>query len=249
MAALTLVVTPTYNEAENVSDLIGRIHDACPQAHVLVVDDNSPDGTHRIVEEMGKADPRVHLLKRPGKAGLAAAYIEGLQWGVSRNYAHLVQMDADLSHPPEVIPRLLESLKWADVAIGSRYVKGGGVENWSFFRRLVSWCGNLYARVVLGIPVRDLTGGFVAWRRQALELVGPAGVSSKGYAFLIELKYRAWRNKLKHREVPFVFPDRTRGQSKMSALIFREAALAVLRLRFTPFPKTKSGSDSERSAS
>lgn len=232
-----LVVTPTYNERENLPALIERVKRSVPEGEILVVDDSSPDGTGSLVREIARSDPRVSLLDRKAREGLGPAYVAGFREGVRRGYDVLVQMDADLSHPPERIPALLEALRGADLALGSRYVEGGRVKNWGALRRLVSKGGSLYARTLLGLPIRDLTGGFKAWRREALVEIGLAGerstrpIRSGGYTFQIETTWRAWLAGLRIREVPFVFTDRTRGHSKMSWGIFLEAVLLVWALR------------------
>jgi dolichol-phosphate mannosyltransferase len=226
-----VVVTPTFNEVGNISILIRRIQQTCPELHVLVVDDGSPDGTAAAVEALQRSLPNVHLLNRTRKEGLGAAYTQGLLWALEHDYAHVVQMDADLSHPPELLPELLKALGNAPFAMGCRYMRGGGVSDWPWYRRMISRAGNLYARIALGIPVQDLTGGFIAWRRETLSHLQIRSVESKGYAYLIELKFRAFLGSGRPGEIPFVFHDRQAGESKMSWRIFLEAALRVLTLR------------------
>ena len=230
----TLVVVPTYDEIENIEALIHRVHAARPDAHVLVVDDNSPDGTGDLVAHHPEIGRRVHLLRRPGKAGLGAAYRAGFTWALNQDYEVVVQMDADLSHPPERLPALIEALDIADMAVGSRYVRGGRVQNWSWSRRLISWLGNVYVRIVLGLPVRDATAGFKAYRAAALEEIGALTSHSNGYCFQIENTWQATRRGLRVVEVPITFSDRTLGQSKMSGAIVVEAVVRVLGWRLRP---------------
>jgi dolichol-phosphate mannosyltransferase len=233
----TVVVIPTYDEGGNVSTVMDRTLAAAPQADVLVVDDNSPDGTATLVASHPAyvatgADPdgqgRVFLLSRVAKDGLGAAYRAGFAWAIGHGYDMVVQMDADLSHPPERIPALLGALESAEVAVGSRYVPGGAVRNWSARRRLISRSGNLYVRLVLGLPVGDATAGFKAFRREALEDIGAVMSASNGYCFQIENTWRAVRLGLRVVEVPITFTDRTAGTSKMSGSIVTEALARVL---------------------
>jgi len=218
-----LVIVPTYNERENVEAITGRIRAAVPEAHLLVVDDGSPDGTGKIADEMAGNDERVHVLHRAAKAGLGAAYIAGFDWGLDRGYDVLVEMDADGSHPPEQLPRLLRALEAADVVLGSRWIPGGAVVNWPRSRHLISRGGNLYVRMALGIGLRDATGGYRAYRRTALEGLGYADVASQGYCFQVDLARRAVAGGLRVVEVPITFVERERGESKMSGDIVREA--------------------------
>jgi dolichol-phosphate mannosyltransferase len=227
-----LVVVPTYNEIENLDTLVERLRAALPDDDLLVVDDNSPDGTGRRADEIAAADPRVHVLHRQGKEGLGRAYVAGLGWGVARGYDRLVQMDADLSHEPEAVPSLLAALDGgADLVLGSRYVKGGGTVNWGLYRRVLSRGGSLYARLILGLPYRDLTGGFKCWRRHVLEDIDLPTIRSDGYSFQIEMTYRAHLRGHKIVEVPITFADRVDGVSKMSKRIVAEAVGMVWRLR------------------
>jgi dolichol-phosphate mannosyltransferase len=201
-------------------------------AHILVADDNSPDGTAGIVEKIQETYPeRLHLLKRPGKQGLAAAYLAAFGWGLSRQYDVFLEIDADFSHKPEFIPVMLAEIAAHDAVIGSRNVPGGGVEDWSFLRKLVSKGGSLYARAVLGCPVKDLTGGFNMWTKTALDRIGLENIISQGYAFQVELKYRAWAAGCRIKEIPIIFPDRNRGASKMSKEIFLEALLNIWKIK------------------
>jgi dolichol-phosphate mannosyltransferase len=227
-----LVVVPTYNEAGNVARLLAAVRAAVPYADVLVVDDNSPDGTAALVSQQPGFGDRLWLLERPGKAGLGAAYRAGFAWALERGYDRVAQMDADLSHPPERLGALFEALDHADVSVGSRYVSGGGVREWSWSRRLLSWAGNRYVRAVLGTGVRDNTAGFKAFRRDALVRIGVLESESNGYSFQIENTWRAVQAGLDVVEVPITFTDRTDGSSKMSARIAAEALLRVLVWRF-----------------
>ncbi len=238
----TLVVVPTYDEIENIDTLIARVQAAQPDAHLLVVDDNSPDGTGDRVAGRVDFGRSVHLLRRAHKAGLGAAYRAGFSWALDHGYEIIVQMDADLSHPAERVPALVAALDEADMAVGSRYVRGGAIENWSWSRRLISWLGNVYVRLVLGLPVRDATAGFKAYRASALEEIGALTSQSNGYCFQIENTWQAVRRGLVVREVPITFTDRTRGQSKMSSAIVLEAVVRVLGWRFQP---TKHGMNRE----
>ena len=224
----TLVVIPTYNEAENVVTVIDAVLREAPEVDVLIVDDNSPDGTGTLVSSHPCYQLRLFLLTRPEKDGLGAAYRAGFAWAQSHDYDVIVQMDADLSHPPAKVPELIDALATADVAIGSRYVKGGGVANWSVRRRFISAAGNVYVRLVLRLPVHDATAGFRAFRTPALLELGARESESNGYCFQIENTWRAARIGLRTTEVPITFTDRTSGQSKMSSDIVREAVLRVL---------------------
>lgn len=228
----TLLVLPTYNERENVGLLLPELRALVPEADVLVVDDRSPDGTAAVVEAAAARLGRIHLLLRERKDGLGRAYVAGFQWALQNGYEAIVQMDADFSHRPVDLPKLLAALDGgADVVVGSRYIPGGGTEGWAWPRRLISRAGNAYARIVLGVSVRDMTGGFTAWRRSALERIRYETTDSRGYAFQVELKYRALVAGLTLREVPILFPERAYGASKMTSDIVCEAAWGVLRLR------------------
>ena len=230
-----LIVIPTYNEKENLPVLVARLAQCVPEAHLLIVDDGSPDGTGAIADSLAESDSRVHVLHRTSKDGLGRAYIAGLNWGLERGYERLVQMDADLSHDPKDVPRLLAAVEDADFALGSRYVAGGGTANWGVFRQLLSRGGSLYARTILGLNVHDLTGGFKCWRRPVLEAIDLPSVRSNGYSFQIEMTYRALRKNFVAIEVPIVFTDRIDGVSKMSKRIVFEAVGMVWRLRFSRF--------------
>ena len=228
-----LIILPTYNERDNLDAALSAIFAHAPWADVLVVDDGSPDGTGALADAWAERDARVKVLHRPGKGGLGRAYLAGFEWGLSRGYALLFEMDADLSHPASALPRLRDAvLNGADVSLGSRWVEGGGVEGWPLKRRLISQGGSLYARLVLGVGIRDLTGGFKCFSRAALERVGLSEVETVGYGFQIELTWRALRAGLRVVEVPITFVDSVAGTSKMSAGIFMEALGLVWRLRW-----------------
>jgi dolichol-phosphate mannosyltransferase len=227
-----LIIVPTYNERDNVAEVHERFLASVPAAHILFVDDNSPDGTGEILDELAAHDPRIHVLHRPGKLGLGTAYLDGFRWGLARGYHYLFEMDADFSHDPKYLPGMLDlAAGGADVVIGSRYVAGGGTENWGVGRKIISRGGSLYARTILGVKIRDVTAGFICWRRRALEALDLASVRSNGYSFQIEMKYRAVQAGLTLVETPIVFADRRIGQSKMSRAIFAEALLMVWKLR------------------
>jgi dolichol-phosphate mannosyltransferase len=223
----SVVVIPTYCEAANVAAVLDGVL-AASDSDVLVVDDSSPDGTAVRVRSHLQFGHRVHLLVRPGKAGLGAAYRAGFTWALEAGYDAVVQMDADLSHPPERLPALLDALADADVAIGSRYVRGGAVRDWPWSRRLISWAGNVYVRLVLGLPVHDATAGYKAFRREAMDRIRVLDSVSNGYCFQIENTWRACRAGLRVAEVPITFSDRGLGESKMSKDIVREALQRVL---------------------
>ena len=221
----TLVIIPTYNEIENLPLIVARVHRARPDVHVLVVDDGSPDGTGKLADELALADPdRVHVMHRDAKDGLGAAYLAGFAWGLGRQYSVLVEMDADGSHAPEQLYRLLDAVDGgADVAIGSRYVDGGTVRNWPWRRLALSKTANTYSRVLLGVDIHDITAGYRAYRREVLEKIDLAAVDSKGYCFQIDLTWRAINYGFKVVEVPITFTERELGVSKMSGSNIREA--------------------------
>jgi len=222
-----LVVIPTYQERENIESIVRRVGDAVPAAHLLVVDDGSPDGTGKIADELAQADERVHVLHRTAKNGLGAAYIAGFGWGLERGYDVLVEMDADGSHAPEQLPRLLGALAGADLVLGSRYVPGGAVVNWPRRREILSRGGNLYVRLALGIRLKDATGGYRAFRREVLESIEYSAVASQGYCFQVDLARRTLAAGFRVAEVPITFAERVRGESKMSGDIVREAFVRV----------------------
>ena len=227
-----LICIPTYNERENIVEIVPAVLEMAPMANVLIVDDNSPDGTGEAADEMARRDERIHVLHRSQKEGLGKAYLAAFSWALERAYNAVVEFDADFSHNPRYLPDLFHRLGYNDVVVGSRRIKGGGVERWGIHRRLLSFGGSLYARCVLGVPINDLTGGFNGFRRCVLEAIGVQTIKSTGYAFQIEIKYRCVKKGFSVVEMPIVFPDRVRGESKMSANIMGEAMIQVLKLRF-----------------
>ncbi|MFO0622449.1 MAG: polyprenol monophosphomannose synthase [Polyangia bacterium] len=228
-----LIIIPTYNERDNLKTLCDQVLTALPSADLLIVDDNSPDGTGQLADEMAAKNPRIQVLHRSGKLGLGTAYIAGFRFALSKGYEFIFEMDADFSHDPVYLPALLGAAKdGAGVVIGSRRVPGGGTENWGLGRQLISSGGSLYARTILGLDVRDLTSGFKCFRREVLAAIDLDAVRSNGYSFQIEMTYRAIRRGFSVAEVPIIFIDRRAGQSKMSSKIFAEAMGMVWRLRF-----------------
>jgi dolichol-phosphate mannosyltransferase len=233
MAERALVVVPTYNEKENIRRLITTVLEEDPRLEMLIVDDGSPDGTGDIVDENAAHEPRVHCLHREKKMGLGTAYRAGFKWALARDYAYIFEMDADFSHDPNHLPQFLDAIKDADLVLGSRY-RGGKVTvvNWPMSRLLLSYGANIYARIVTGLQLDDSTGGFKCFRRQVLEAIDLDDVRSNGYAFQIEMSFRATRKGFRITEIPIVFVDRTEGTSKMSGHIVREAVFMVWRLRW-----------------
>ncbi|BBZ23141.1 polyprenol monophosphomannose synthase [Mycolicibacter hiberniae] len=225
----TLVVIPTYNELENLPIILDRLQQARPDVHILIVDDGSPDGTGKLADERAAADPaRIHVMHRSSKAGLGAAYLAGFAWALDRNYEVVVEMDADGSHAPEQLYRLLDAIDaGADLAIGSRYVDGGAVRNWPVRRLVLSKTANTYARLLLGVGIHDITAGYRAYRRSVLEKIGLDAVDSKGYCFQVDLTWRAVNNGFTITEVPITFTERELGVSKMSGSNIREAMVKV----------------------
>lgn len=226
----TLVIIPTYNEKENIKNIITAVFEKNPQVHILVVDDNSPDGTQDIVKEMmSKQSEQLFLLQRPGKQGLGKAYLAGFEWGLSNSYDSLVEMDADFSHRPEDLIEILKKLAepQTDFVVGSRYVSGGRTVNWGLMRKIISRGGGIYARLILGFPLNDWTGGFNAWKSHVLKALDFKEVRSNGYSFQIELKYKSLKNGFNGAECPIVFEDRRVGHSKMSFKIVIEAFYKV----------------------
>ena len=221
------VIIPTYNERDNLEPIVGRVRTAVPAAHILVVDDSSPDGTGEIADKLAAADPGIHVLHRPGKSGLGTAYIAGFTWGLEHGYGVLVEHDADGSHDPADLPKMLTALQDADLVIGSRYVPGGTVVNWPKSREVLSRGANVYVRMMLGIGIHDATAGFRAYRAATLRAIGLDQVQSQGYCFQIDLTLRAVRAGLTVTEVPIRFTERTRGASKMSKAIVAEALWRV----------------------
>ena len=227
-----LIIVPTYNEARNLRTLVPQVLDQDPRLEVLVVDDNSPDGTGRIADEIASRNPRVHVLHRPQKEGLGTAYRAGFQWALERDYQYVFEMDADGSHDPRHLPEFLRAAADADLVLGSRYLDGKvTVVNWPMTRPMLSYAANIYARVVTGLRVCDATGGFKCFRRRVLETLDLDAVRSNGYSFQIEMSFRAHRKGFRIKEIPIVFTDRTEGDSKMSGSIIREAVWMVWRLR------------------
>ncbi|HEX9282945.1 MAG TPA: polyprenol monophosphomannose synthase [Gemmatimonadales bacterium] len=232
MAEKALVVIPTYNEAATLPTLVPQVLAQDPRLEILVVDDDSPDGTGQLVEALAQKEPRLHVLHREGKLGLGTAYITGFKWALERDYAYVFEMDADFSHDPVHLKEFLKAIDAADLVLGSRYLGGRvTVVNWPMPRLLLSYCANIYARWITGLRVWDLTGGFKCFRRHVLEAIDLSQVRSNGYAFQIEMSVRAWRKGFTLKEIPIVFVDRTEGQSKMNRSIVREAVWMVPRLR------------------
>ena len=228
-----LVIVPTYNESQNIRTLLRAVLDADARLEVLVVDDNSPDRTGDLVEEIGRENARVHLLRRPGKMGLGTAYRDGFRWALARDYELIFEMDADFSHSPSHLPEFLAASEKADFVLGSRYLNGKvTVVNWPITRLLLSYGANIYARLVTGMKLWDATGGFKCFHRRVLEAIDLGDVRSNGYAFQIEMSFRAMRKGFRPIEIPIVFTDRTEGESKMSGHIVREAIFMVWRLRW-----------------
>ena len=233
MASRALVIIPTYNERTNIERLIPAVLAQDSSLEVLVVDDASPDGTGALVDAIARTSPRVHIVHRAGKLGLGTAYIAGFRWALERKYDFVFEMDADFSHNPEILPEFLAKVKDADVVLGSRYQNGHvNVVNWPMSRLFLSYAANLYARAVTGLPIFDTTGGFKCFRRNVLESIDLNSVKSNGYAFQIEMSYRAWKHGFNLVEIPIIFVDRTEGESKMSKRIVREAVWMVWRLRW-----------------
>ena len=222
-----LVIVPTYNERDNLEIIAGRLHEAVPDAHLLIVDDNSPDGTGAIADDLAAQQEWAHVLHRADKEGLGAAYVAGFGWAKERGYDVVVEMDADGSHAPEQLPLLLAALEHADLVLGSRWVDGGAVVNWPRSRELLSRGGNAYTRLALGLPLKDATGGYRAYRREVLDTVLASGVASQGYCFQVDLAWQIWRAGHRVVEVPITFVERERGESKMSRAIVVEALWRV----------------------
>ncbi|MEU4803743.1 polyprenol monophosphomannose synthase [Actinosynnema sp. NPDC023587] len=245
-----LVVIPTYNERDNIGKIVKRLHAALPKVHALVVDDGSPDGTGELADELAAADDRVHVMHRTEKAGLGAAYVAGFRWALEHGYDVVVEMDADGSHAPEDLPRLLDALRDAHLVLGSRYVPGGSTVNWPWLRQVISRGGNVYSQIALGTSVKDITGGYRAFRAEVLRRMRLDTVASQGYCFQIDLAWRAIELGYRVVEVPITFTERELGESKMSGNIVREALLRVtkwgLRRRYTQLrelfaPRPKAG--------
>jgi len=226
-----LVIIPTYKERENLVPLLKQIFAQGLPVEVLIIDDNSPDGTGEVADQIAAADPRVHVMHRPGKMGLGSAYVAGFRYALERDYDAVFEMDADFSHNPESLPEFLHELESADLVVGSRYLHGVTVVNWPLKRLILSYGANVYSRVITGIPIKDLTGGYKCFRRQVLEALDLSRVRSDGYGFQIEINYKAWRKGFRIKEIPIMFVDRRAGESKMNRRIVWEAAWMVWRLR------------------
>jgi len=232
MANSKLIVIPTYNEVENIEPLIEEILETVPDVDILVVDDSSPDGTGEVVQRIAQRDSRVNLLTRAKKEGLGRAYIAGFKWALKRDYEVICQMDSDFSHQPRHLPTFFDTIRDCDVVLGSRYMPGGETEGWPLKRKLLSKGGNFYARLILGLPFSDLTGGYKCFRARVLQTIDLDDVGAQGYAFQMEMTYRAYKLGFKIKEIPIVFPDRLRGESKLSGSIFWESLGLPWRLRF-----------------
>lgn len=226
-----LVVVPTYNEAENIVNLIPAVLGQSNAVEILIVDDSSPDGTGEIVGGMMKSEPRIHMIKRAGKMGLGTAYVAGFKFAIEKRYEYVMEMDADFSHDPDDIPRFLEKIRECDVVLGSRYKNGVRVLDWPMQRLLLSYSANVYTQIMTGLPLHDATGGFKCFRRQVLESIDLERIKSNGYAFQIEMSYKAWKKGFRLEELPIIFHDRRSGISKMSRKIVYEAVFMLLTLR------------------
>ncbi len=235
----SLIVIPTYNERENIASLVDDVLRVVPTTDLLIIDDNSPDGTGQLVDAMSAANPRIHCLHRAGKLGLGTAYIAGFRYAIEHGYDLVFEMDADYSHDPRYLPDFLRLAQDADLVIGSRYISGGGTPNWSALRKFISGGGNTFARFMLGIPTHDCTAGFRCYRTAALRTLDLSLIRASGYAFQVELAYIFWKRGFRVRETPIIFVDRRVGKSKMSRKIFIEGFLWVLRTRFQGDPVAK----------
>ena len=227
----TLIISPTYNERKNIKQLVDMVIGKNPELHLLIVDDNSPDGTGEKVKKLQTEYKNLFLETRPKKSGLGKAYIFGFKWALEKKYDNIIQMDADLSHNPKDLPRMVNNLQKYDLVIGSRYINGISVVNWPLRRLMLSYGANAYSRVITGMPIMDGTGGFKAWKSSVLSSIDLDSVKSQGYSFQIEMNFRAWVKKFNIKEIPIIFSDRTIGQSKMSKTIVYEAIFMVWRLR------------------
>lgn len=228
-----LIIIATYNEKENIEKILAAVFLNVPDAHVLVIDDNSPDKTAEIVSDLAqnKYPGQLFLLKRAGKLGLGTAYVAGFNWALERDYMAILHMDADFSHNPKYLPAMFGALETNDLVLGSRYVKGGGVLNWPLKRKIISRGGSLYSQIILGLPIHDLTGGFKCWRREVLETIGINNLEATGFSFQIETTYKTYLNGFRIKEIPILFEDRIMGVSKMSGSIFSEAMKMVWKMR------------------
>ena len=227
----SLIIIPTYQEKENIERLAQTLFDLGQEIEILIVDDNSPDGTGDIADRLAAQDDRVHVLHRPGKLGLGSAYIQGFKFALDHGYDLIFEMDADFSHDPSYIPHFLEKIKECDVVLGSRYVQGVNVINWPMSRLLLSYFANFYTRIITGLPIKDATGGFKCYRRSVLQAIDLDNVKSDGYSFQIEMTFKCWKKGFRISEMPIIFYERQRGHSKMSKKIVREAVVMVWRLR------------------
>lgn len=227
-----LVVTPTYNEADNIEKFIGLVLRQDPNIEVLVVDDNSPDGTGNVVEKLRTGNPRIHIIHRPSKMGLGTAYVEGFRFALTNSFDYVFEMDADFSHNPDEIPEFLNKIENCDLVVGSRYTNGVRVINWSIRRLILSYGANVYTRIITGMPIKDATGGFKCFRRRVLEAINLDAIHSNGYAFQIEMNFKTWAKGFKLLEHPIIFIDRRSGVSKMSKKIIYEAVFMVWKLKF-----------------
>ena len=241
----TLIIIPTYNELENLRPLLREIFSNVPETDILIVDDNSPDGTGKLADEIHTENPQVHVMHRPGKLGLGTAYIAGFKYAVEHGYDAAFEMDADFSHDAGYLPDFLKAIEDADLVIGSRYISGGGTPNWSPLRRLISGSGNIFARFMLNLSIQDCTAGFRCYRREVLESIDLDTVRSQGYAFQVEMLYRVLLQGFKVVEIPIIFMDRRVGKSKMSRKIIIEAFAYVIRARFGKQPPLSASSRSQ----
>ncbi|KAA3631466.1 MAG: polyprenol monophosphomannose synthase [Calditrichaeota bacterium] len=226
-----LIIFPTYNEKDNIEKIVHAVLPLDPRIHVLIVDDNSPDGTGKIADKLSEQEPKINVLHRQNKEGLGKAYIAGFKWAIEKKYDYIFEMDADFSHGPEYIKDFLREIQTHDLVLGSRYISGVNVINWPMSRLLLSYYANVYTRIVTGLPIRDATGGFKCFRREVLEAINLDDVKASGYSFQIEMTMRAWKKGFKIKEIPIIFMDRIAGTSKMSKKIMREAIYMVWMLR------------------
>lgn len=227
-----LIIIPTYNEAKNIQNLLPLVLKQHNNIEILIVDDNSPDETASIVEKIIEQNPKVHIIKRQSKLGLGTAYVEGFRYALKNEYDYIIEMDADFSHNPKILPIFIEKIKEYDLVIGSRYIKGVNVVNWPLSRLLLSWFANLYTRIVTGMPVKDCTSGYKCFRKEVLQTINLNKIDSDGYGFQIEMHFKTWKSGFKIIEIPIIFTDRFHGESKMNSGIVKEAAWIVWKLRF-----------------
>jgi dolichol-phosphate mannosyltransferase len=232
-----IVVIPTYNEKENIANIINAILNVVPDISLLIVDDNSPDGTSEIVEQIQKSNSNIHLLKRAGKMGLGTAYCAGFKYALEKNFDYIFEMDADFSHDPKEIPNFLREIKENDLVLGSRYIKGVNVINWPLSRLLLSYFANVYTQVISGLPIKDATGGFKCFRAEYLRKINLDNIKTNGYGFQIEMTYRLWKLGAKIKEIPIIFVDRMNGVSKMNKKIIYEAVFLVWKLKLGLYKK------------